>query len=114
MGRFFVKVLIAGTLFLLTCPSFAGAFPEFEFYPQGGYSLEPTLDKIRFGRVRVQPGLAFETTYTDNIFLSADKVFANGTAEGRNEDLILSIKPSLFAEQAFIFSTRGKVSIILN
>jgi Putative beta-barrel porin 2 len=99
MGRFFVKVLLSVIFFLLACSSFAEAFPEFEFFPQGGYSLQPASDKIRLGRTHIQPGLAFETSYTDNVFLTADKTFANGSAEGRNEDLILSIKPSLFLEQ---------------
>lgn len=55
----------------------------------------PPLDKIHLGRVRIQPGLAFETKFTDNVFLTADKTFANGASETRNEDLIFSIKPSL-------------------
>ena len=98
MGRFFVIVLISITFLLLTCPSFAVAYPEFEFFPRGGYSSQPTLDKIRLGRVRIQPGLALESKYTDNVFLTADKTFANGSSEGKVEDLVISIKPSLFLD----------------
>lgn len=48
---------------------------------------------IRFGRFRVTPGLELSQRYNDNIFLEADKRFADGTREGKSEDLIGVISP---------------------
>lgn len=93
------KALATFMFFLLTFPSLAVSFPDFEFFPQGGYYSDPVLDKIRFGRVRVQVGLAVESKFTDNVFQTADKTFADGTSEGRTEDLIISVKPSLLLVQ---------------
>ena len=103
MGSFLPKIFFYTALIFLAFPAATRAFPEFEFLQQGGYSQLPPSDKIHLGRVRIQPGLAFETRFTDNVFLTADKTFANGSSEGRNEDLIFSIKPSLLASM-----TRGK------
>ena len=51
--------------------------------------------EIKWGRIEVHPGLALTAKYNDNVFLEADKVFDDGTSEGREEDLILSESPSL-------------------
>lgn len=48
---------------------------------------------IRFGRLQVTPGLELKQKYDDNIFYEADKRFANGTREGKSEDLISVISP---------------------
>jgi hypothetical protein len=48
---------------------------------------------IRFGRFQVTPGLELKQIYDDNIFYEADKRFADGTREGKSEDLIGVISP---------------------
>ena len=48
---------------------------------------------IRFGRFQVTPGLELRQRYDDNIFYEADKRFADGTREGKSEDLIGIISP---------------------
>ena len=60
----------------------------------------PTNDElaetyIRYGRIEIHPVLKFGVEYNDNIFLEADKTFANNTSEGRSDDLILVTSPGI-------------------
>lgn len=52
-------------------------------------------DGIKVGRVEIHPGFAVELEYDDNIFLEADKTFADGTFEGKSEDVIITLIPSI-------------------
>ena len=54
---------------------------------------------IKWGRMEIHPGLAFETKYNDNIFLDADKTFVDGTSETTEEDFIFTTALSLTIEQ---------------
>jgi hypothetical protein len=52
-------------------------------------------DGIKMGRVTIHPSVSFSAKYNDNVFLSADKVFANGRQEVAQSDYIFTINPSL-------------------
>jgi len=51
--------------------------------------------KLRFGRIAVIPGIAFDGFYDSNVFKEADFHFFNGTAEGRTDDFIFVTSPSI-------------------
>lgn len=92
MGRIFIPVI----LLLLILPSSAtgrdNPFPKFDALTKDGYSLEP--GDMRVGRVKLHPGLAFESRYESNIFEEADRDFQTKT-EDPTDDFIFTIKPSM-------------------
>ncbi|MFQ5444279.1 MAG: outer membrane beta-barrel protein [Nitrospinales bacterium] len=57
-------------------------------------------DGIKVGRVEIHPGFTVELEYDDNIFLEADQTFANGTSEGKSEDVIITLIPSIDIQRA--------------
>ena len=62
--------------------------------------------RIRFGNLRIVPGITGEVMYDDNIFLG------NGTNEGeelKESDTIFSLKPSLLLD--YNIQGRGSVSL---
>ncbi len=94
--NFFYQVLaVVFLLSLVFCPLTFG-FPQFEIFPKGKKDSDPR--KFRLGRVQLHPGFAFESKYDDNVFLTANKSFSNGTSEGKEEDFIFTNKPSLGLE----------------
>lgn len=93
----FFKFLIPACLVLLTLPvSSALAFPQFNYLTKGGVSLDQ--GDMRLGRVRLHPGLAFESSYESNIFDEADQNFANNTFESPTDDFVFTVKPSMRVE----------------
>jgi len=96
VGRFFYIFVMPATLLFLALPSVTVAFPVFDKAPAGGDDLD--FGPIRFGRVEVHPGLALETHYLDNVFLEANKQFVNGSTEGKTEDVVFTIVPSVEIE----------------
>lgn len=96
MVKPFFKTFIPACLFLLILPASTLAFPKFDIFPKGGINLEQ--GQIRWGRIQFHPGFTFQMKYDDNIFQGADKTFANGTFETREEDVIFINKPSLGIE----------------
>ena len=42
------------------------------------------------GRLKIVPGVGFETLYNDNVFLEAHQNFATGGSEGRGQDTVLT------------------------
>ncbi len=85
-------------LILLIFPVSAQAFPDFgDFYDEGGVSVAP--GDMRVGRVKLHPGVAFESRYESNIFEEADQSTPPGTIpEGRTDDFIFTLKPSMRVE----------------
>jgi hypothetical protein len=89
MGKFFYISVTSITLLFLMFSSATIASPEFDKSPVGGDDFD--LGPIRFGRIEVHPGLGFETRYTDNVFLNAN-------SEGKVEDTVYTIIPSVDIE----------------
>ncbi|UCD10652.1 MAG: hypothetical protein JSU88_08135, partial [Nitrospinaceae bacterium] len=51
--------------------------------------------QLRFGRIVMIPGLAFDAVYDSNVFREADDTFENGSSEGRSDDFIFITSPSI-------------------
>jgi len=96
MAKPFFKSLISFCLILLILPAPTFAFPQFEYLTKDGVSLAP--GDMRLGRVKLHPGLAFESAYEANIFNSADQDFANGSVEEPTDDFIFTVQPSMKVE----------------
>ena len=91
-------------LIILVFSSISFSFPQFEIFPKRKLDVDPR--KFRLGRVQLHPGFAIESKYDDNILLQADKTFADGTSEGKEEDFIFTNKPSLGLD---LERTRGEM-----
>lgn len=94
-GKWKALIISMFSLFLIAMvfPSVTFGFPQFQIFPKKKLEVDPR--KYRLGRVQLHPGFAIESKYDDNILQQADKVFANGGSEGKEEDYIFTSKPSL-------------------
>ena len=96
MAKPFFKSLISFCLVLLILPAPTFAFPKFGYLTRGGLSWDQ--GDMRFGRVKLHPGLAFESSYEANILNSADQDFANGSVQDPTDDFVFTVRPSMKLE----------------
>jgi hypothetical protein len=96
MAKPFFKSLISFCLILLILPAPSFAFPKFGYLTSGGISWEQ--GDMRLGRVKLHPGLAFESSYESNILNSADDDFANGSVQEPTDDFVFTVRPSMKLE----------------
>ncbi len=120
MAKPFFKSLISFCLILLILPAATFAFPKFGYLTRGGLSWEQ--GDMRFGRVKLHPGLAFESSYESNILNSADQDFANGSVQEPTDDFVFTVRPSMKLELeraageilGFSFEYQGRDERFLN
>lgn len=120
MAKPFFKSLISFCLVLLILPAPTFAFPKFGYLTKGGLSWDQ--GDTSFGRVKLHPGLAFESSYEANILNSADSNFANGSVQEPTDDFVFTVRPSMKLELertagevfGFVFEYQGKDENFLN
>lgn len=93
---FFSKAIALFVWLFVIFPQPTLGFPQLKIFPKTSTDADPR--KFLLGRLQLHPGYAIESKYDSNVFLQADKVFADGTSEGREDDFIFINRPSMGLE----------------